>query len=161
MLSRQLWHHCNETRLTHHPNVYTGEKGIHSMNPSYHYYSLGQNQRCLEPCDIEMWWMTLKNNIAPLLCYFKLCFVHHSNPLLNSNWSYGPETTKLGFDLCDLDLWPLTLTFCMDCDSVIVITNEHFMMIWWSEHGEKCVTDGQTERTDGRTEPFTELLGRS
>ena len=32
---------------------------------------------------------------------------------MNSNWSYGPETAKLGVDLCDLDLWPLTLTFCM------------------------------------------------
>ena len=29
-----------------------------------------------------------------------------------SNWSYGPETAKLGLDLCDLDLWLLTLTFC-------------------------------------------------
>ena len=26
----------------------------------------------------------------------------------------GPETVKLGRDLCDLDLWPLTLTFCVD-----------------------------------------------
>ena len=25
------------------------------------------------PCDIEIWWMTLKNNRAPLLCYIKLC----------------------------------------------------------------------------------------
>ena len=27
----------------------------------------------LEPCDLEIWRMTLKNNRAPLLCYFKLC----------------------------------------------------------------------------------------
>ena len=33
--------------------------------------------------------------------------------------SYSPETIKLGFDLCDLDLWPLTLTFCMDITLVI------------------------------------------
>ena len=25
------------------------------------------------PCDLEIWRMTLKNNRAPLLCYFKLC----------------------------------------------------------------------------------------
>ena len=25
------------------------------------------------PCDLEIWWMTLKNNRAPLLCYIKLC----------------------------------------------------------------------------------------
>ena len=29
---------------------------------------------------------------------------------MNSNWSYSPETVKLGVDLCDIDLWPLTLT---------------------------------------------------
>ena len=27
----------------------------------------------LEPCDLEIWRMTLKNNRAPLLFYFKLC----------------------------------------------------------------------------------------
>ena len=26
-----------------------------------------------------------------------------SSPYVNSNWSYGPETSKLGFDLYDLD----------------------------------------------------------
>ena len=24
------------------------------------------------PCDLEIWWMTLKNNRVPFLCYFKL-----------------------------------------------------------------------------------------
>ena len=37
-----------------------------------------------------------------------------SKPYVNSNWSYSPETAKLGFDLCDLHLWPLTLASCMD-----------------------------------------------
>ena len=71
---------------------------------------------------------------------------------MNSNWSYSPETVKLGRDLCDLDLWPLTLTFCMD------ITFDHgnnswkfhddtMMGTWW----KRC--DRQTDRrTDGRTE---------
>ena len=34
---------------------------------------LGQIRRFLEPCDLEIWLMTLQNNRAPLLCYFKLC----------------------------------------------------------------------------------------
>ena len=33
----------------------------------------GQNWRFFVPCDLEIWRMTLKNNRAPLLCYFKLC----------------------------------------------------------------------------------------
>ena len=35
--------------------------------------NLGQNQRFFSPCDLEIWRMTLKNNRAPLLYYFKLC----------------------------------------------------------------------------------------
>ena len=125
--------------------------------------NLGQIRRLLEPCDLEIWRMTLKNNRAPLLCYFKLCasfrshlwiqtgvtvlkrpiwvkFDHFfslstlkfdgwpwktighlsfSSSFVNLNWSYGPETVKLGCDLCDIDLWPLTLTFFMDVTSVI------------------------------------------
>ena len=76
---------------------------------------------------------------------------------VNSNWSYGLETVKWGQDLCDLDLWPLTLTFCMDitfvngnnswkfCDDTMTAT-------WW----KRC-----KRRTDRRTEVFLELLGRS
>ena len=107
-------------------------------------------------CDHKIWWMTLKNNRAPRLCYFKLCASFHSHwwiqtgvtvrkcPIwiqindffshvtlkfegwhekqkgtspkqhqalciisssyVNSNWSYSPETAKLGYDLSDLDL---------------------------------------------------------
>ena len=44
-----------------------------------------------------------------------------SSSYVNSNWSYSPETVKLGFGLCDLDLWHLTLTFCMDL--ILVIDN--------------------------------------
>ena len=46
-----------------------------------------------------------------------MCII--SSWYLNSNWSYGPETAKLAVDLCDLDLWPLTLNFCMDVTFVI------------------------------------------
>ena len=35
--------------------------------------NLGKNQWFLEPCDLAIWCITLKNNRAPLLCYFKLC----------------------------------------------------------------------------------------
>ena len=35
--------------------------------------NLGQIRQFLESCDLQIWWMTLKNNRAPFLCYFKLC----------------------------------------------------------------------------------------
>ena len=31
------------------------------------------------PCDLEIWWMTLKNNRAPLLYYIKLCAAFQSH----------------------------------------------------------------------------------
>ena len=41
--------------------------------------NLGQIRWFLEPCDLEIWRMTFKNNRAPLLCYFKLCAAFHSH----------------------------------------------------------------------------------
>ena len=46
--------------------------------------------------------------------YQALCII--SSSYVNSNWCYGLETVKLGFDI---DLWPLTLSFCMDPTLVI------------------------------------------
>ena len=47
------------------------------MNSNFNYSpetpNLGQIWRFLEPYDVEIWQMTLQNNRAPLLCYFKLC----------------------------------------------------------------------------------------
>ena len=147
--------------------------------------------------------MTLKNNRAPLLCYFKLCASFHSYLWIQTgvtvqkcpNWvkigyilscvtfkfggwpwktvghisyatsslvhhfvttcefkpSYGPETAKLGFDLCDLDLWSLTLTFCVD----ITFVNSNNS---WKFHDNtmRGVMDRQTERADGGTDGQSE-----
>ena len=61
---------------------------------------------------------------------------------MNSNWSYSPETVKLGCGLCDLDLWPFAWTLPWS----LVITPENFMMIRWWEHSQKGVTDRRTDR---------------
>ena len=41
--------------------------------------NLGQIRRFLESCDLEICRMTLQNNRAPLLCYFKLCASFHTH----------------------------------------------------------------------------------
>ena len=41
--------------------------------------NLGQIRRFLKPCNLEIWRMTLQNNRAPLLCYFKLCASFHTH----------------------------------------------------------------------------------
>ena len=40
---------------------------------------LDSNHRLLSPCDLEIWRMTLQNNRAALLCYFKLCASFHTH----------------------------------------------------------------------------------
>ena len=39
----------------------------------------GKNLWFFVLCDLEIWWMTLKNNRAPLLCYLKRCASFHSH----------------------------------------------------------------------------------
>ena len=63
---------------------------------------------------------------------------------MNSNWSYGPETAKLGVDLCDLDLWPWP--FAWTSLLSLVITPKKFMMIQWWEYSQKGVTERRTDR---------------
>ena len=46
--------------------------------------NLGQIRRFLELCDLEIWRMTLKNNRAPLQCYFKLCASFRSHQWLQT-----------------------------------------------------------------------------
>ena len=41
--------------------------------------NLRQNRQFFEPHDLAIWWMTFKNNRAPLLCYFKPCAAFHSH----------------------------------------------------------------------------------
>ena len=112
--------------------------------------NLGQIQRFFEPCDLEIWRMTLKNNRVPLLSHIKLCasFRHHM-------WIQTGVTVRkwLGFDLCwvltfvtlTFDLWPWPFAWTLLWS--LVITPENFMMMRWWEHSEKGVTDGQTENT--------------
>ena len=78
-----------------------------------------------------------------------ICII--SSSYVNSNLSYSPETVKLGCDLCDLDLWPLTLTFCMDL--TWVIDNNSMKISWWYNNGNIVKKVWQTDsRTDRQME---------
>ena len=74
---------------------------------------LGQIWRFLEPCDLVVWRMTLQNNRAPLLCYFKLCAAFRSHWWIQTGVK-SLETPNLGqirrfLAPCDLEPWPMTL----------------------------------------------------
>ena len=118
--------------------------------------NLGQIWRFLEPCDLEIWRMTLKNNREPLLCCFQLCAWFHCHMWIQTGvrvrkrlrWVLTSVT--LTFDLWP---WPFAWTSLL----AMVITPKYFMMIRWWEHSEKGVTDGRTdERTDGQMDGQTD-----
>ena len=67
---------------------------------------------------------------------------HH---MYYSNWSYSPEMVKLGFDLCDLNLWPLTLTSYMDL--TLVVGNNS-----WKFHDDTMMGTYRKSMTDGQTD---------
>ena len=57
--------------------------------------NLGQIRWFLEPCDLEIWRMTLKNNRTPLQCYFKLCASFRTHWCIQT-WVKSPKTSNLG-----------------------------------------------------------------
>ena len=67
----------------------------------------------LAPCELEIWWMTLKNNRASLLCYFKLCASFRSHWWIQTGVTVRkhPIWVKIDdlFEPCDLQTWPMTL----------------------------------------------------
>ena len=74
--------------------------------------NLGQIRRFLEPCDLEIWRMTFKNNRAPLLCYFKLCASFHSHWWIQTGVTVRKRPIWVKFSIsapCDLEIWRMTL----------------------------------------------------
>ena len=92
--SEQFWAYCSWGPVNHSEKflckVYFGTHlrqqtlicwttrqiwGIWKLRPAYspEMPNLGQNRWCFVPCDLAILRMTLKNNRAPLLFYFKLC----------------------------------------------------------------------------------------
>ena len=114
--------------------------------------NLGQIRRFLEPCHLEIWRMTLKNNRAPLLSNIKLyASFHyhmwiHTGVTVRKRLSWVVTSVTLTFDLWP---WPFAWTLLWS----LVITPENFMMIRWWQHSQKGVTDRRTDgQTDGQTE---------
>ena len=56
------------------------------------------NRRFLEPCDLEIWRMTFKNNRAPLLCYFKLCASFRSHWWIQTGGTVRKRPIWVKFD---------------------------------------------------------------
>ena len=105
-------------------------------------------------CPMWPWNLTddLENNRAPLLSNIKpyASFHHHmwiqSGVTVRKRLSWVMTSVTLTFDLWP---WPFVWTSLLS----LFITPENFVMIWWSKHSQKGVTDRRTDRqTDRRTD---------
>ena len=74
--------------------------GIWKLRPAYspEMPNLGQNRWCFVPCDLEIWWMTLENNRASLLCCFKLCATFHSHRWIQTGVAVRKRPIWVKFD---------------------------------------------------------------
>ena len=74
--------------------------GIWKLQPAYSLETpnLGQNRWCFVPCDLEIWWMTLENNRASLLCCFKLCVTFHSHQWIQTGVTVRKRPIWVKFD---------------------------------------------------------------
>ena len=127
----------------------------------------GQNQQFSVPCDLKIWWMTLKNNRAPVLCYFKLCALFCSHMWIQT----GVTVWKLLIWLLTsvtltFDLWPCPLAWASLLSMVIIswLYDDRNIVkkVWQIDRQRYRQTERQADgRTDGQIEVFLELLGHS
>ena len=74
--------------------------------------NLGKNWRFSVLCDLEIWWMTVTNNRAPLLCYFKLCKSFQTIGEFKLEWQSRNaqfRSKSAIFVPCDLEISRMTL----------------------------------------------------
>ena len=127
------------SRFMHHFIAnYQFKMGLQSESSKF-----GSNRQFLVPCDLEIWWTTLKNKRAPLLCYFKLCALFHSH-LWDQNevtvWKHQ-IWVKIGdfFVPCDLEIFQMTLKN----NRVPLLC---YFKLCASFHSHLCIQNGVTVR---------------
>ena len=80
------------------------------------------------PCDLEIWWMTLKNNRAPLLSNIKLCASFHHHMWIQTGITVRKRLNGVMTSVTlTFDIWPWP--FAWTSRLSMVITPENFRMI--------------------------------
>ena len=69
-----------------------------------------KNSDFLVPCDLEIWWMILKNNRAPLLYYTKLCASFLSHQWIQTGVTVRKHPIWVKIDGFFCPVWPWNLT---------------------------------------------------
>ena len=90
------------------------------------------------PCDLEIWWMTLKKNRAHLLCYVKFCapFQNHlwiQTGVTSGNAQFGSKSAI--FCPCDIEIWRMTLKNNRAPLLCFLKLSASFHSHWWIQTG--------------------------
>ena len=112
--------------------------------------NLGQIRRFLEPCDLDIWRMTLKNNRAPVLSIVKLyAWFHHHMWIQTGVTVWKPLCGVVTPVTLTFDLWPWPFAWTLPWS--LVITSKNFMMI------RCCNIVKKVWQTDRQTDVFGEF----
>ena len=89
--------------------------GVWKLRPAYspEMPNLGQNRWCFVPCDLEIWWMTLENNRASLLCCFKLYATFHSHWWIQTGVTVRKRPIWVNSTIFRA-VWPWNLTYDLE-----------------------------------------------
>ena len=119
---------------------------------------LDSNRRFFDPCDLDMWWKTSKNDRAFLLYHVKLCASIQGHGWIQTGVTVrkGPIRSK-SVNFCPVWPWNWQITLVNNRATLLCYFKlcASFCSHWWTgkhwEHSEKVwETDGQTDRqTDG------------
>ena len=90
--------------------------GIWKLRPAYspETPNLGKNRWYFVPCDHEIWWITLENNRASLLCCFKLCATFHSHWWIQTGVTFRKRPIWVKIDDFFLAVWPCNLMYDLE-----------------------------------------------
>ena len=95
--------------------------------------NLDQIRRFLEPCDLEIWRITLKNNRAPLLSNIKLYVSFHLHMCIQAGVTVRKRLSWIVTSVTmTFDLWPWPCALCMD---VTLVLGDNF----WKFHDDKMM----------------------
>ena len=103
---------------------------------------LGSKSTLFQPCDLEIWRMTLKNNRAPLLSNIKLFASFHHHIWFQTGVTVRKRLNAvMTYVTLTFDFWSRPFTWTLRLS--MLITPENFRMIPWQEHCQKV---WQTDR---------------
>ena len=101
------------------------------------FLKLDSNHQFFGLCDLEIWWMTLKNNGAPFLYHIKLCASFQSHRWIQTELQ--SRNTKIWVKIGDFfPVWPLKLMDDFENNKAPLLYISHGLVV----KSQACHTEG-------------------